>query len=54
MRLEGGVDVAEGRVQVCLNNAWGGVCDTYFGIEEATIVCRQLNFSTNGMQLRRD
>ena len=42
MRLEGGEGVREGRVEVCLNSAWGTVCDTAFTKEEATVVCRQL------------
>ena len=29
----------EGRVEVCINNAWGTVCDNLFGQEDAETVC---------------
>ena len=39
----------EGRVEICINNAWGTVCDTLFGREDATVVCRQLEgFQSEG------
>ena len=50
LRLEGANYDSEGRVQICFNNTWGTVCDSNWGISEATVVCRQLNFSTDGTQ----
>ena len=39
----------EGRVEICINNAWGTVCDTLFGREDATVVCGQLEgFQSEG------
>ena len=38
----GGNNGAEGRVEICINNAWGSVCESGFTREEATVVCRQL------------
>ena len=32
----------EGRVEICINNAWGTVCGTLFGREDAAVVCGQL------------
>ena len=29
----------EGRVEVCINNAWGTVCNRFFGQEDAETVC---------------
>ena len=47
LRLEGGSDdtqavTREGRVEICINNAWGTVCDTLFGKKDAEVVCEQL------------
>ena len=38
----GGNERAEGRVEICINSAWGAVCEAGFTKEEATVVCRQL------------
>ena len=50
LRLEGGNIANEGRVEICINNVWGTVCDDVWGITEATVVCRQLDYSTQGQQ----
>ena len=42
LRLVGGANPAEGRVEICINNAWGTVCDDGFTKEEALVACRQL------------
>ena len=34
-----------GRVEVCVGELWGNVCDDSFGAEDATVVCQQLGFS---------
>jgi len=48
IRLVGGSVSREGRVEVCYSNQWGTVCDDFFGSSEATVVCRQLGYSTSG------
>ena len=37
----GGVS-QEGRVEVCVNNAWGTVCDRQFGAVDAAVFCDQV------------
>ena len=51
IRLVGGTSVLEGRVEVCYNNQWGTVCDDAFGVPDAIVVCRQLGFSTIGIEI---
>ena len=53
LRLVGGTNPAEGRVEICINNAWGTVCDDGFTKEEALVACRQLGkLQTEGICLQ--
>ena len=47
VRLADGVTEFEGRVEVCYNNRWGGVCGSSWGLPQATVVCRQLGHFGN-------
>ena len=49
VRLVGGANPLEGRVEFCLNSAWGTVCRDRFGESDATVVCRQLDFEFSGV-----
>ena len=58
VRLVGGSDEYEGRVEVCISQAWGTVCDvrsTWGGSDWGTIdgqvVCRQLGHQDLGKQV---
>ena len=48
IRLQDGPNVREGRVEVCINNAWGTVCNNLFGVDDAIVTCAQMNFSSEG------
>ena len=47
VRLEGGRDEFEGRVEMCDLGEWKSVCDLRWGREEAEVVCRQLGYMEN-------
>ena len=48
IRLRGGTNQYEGRVEICNNSAWGTVCDDSWSTFDARVACRQLGFSSIG------
>ena len=48
IRLVGGSVADEGRVELCLNNAWGTICDDGFDVNDANVICRQLGYPDLG------
>ena len=51
IRLAGGSSDLEGRVEICVNNAWGTVCSNAFSENDAVVVCSQLGYPFEGTTL---
>ena len=49
LRLMGGSADRQGRVEICINEIWGTVCDDMWSNVDAQVACRSLGFSGIGI-----
>ena len=52
MRLVGGANSLEGRVEIYHNNTWGTICQNYWNVNAAIVLCRQLGYYGNASTAR--
>ena len=47
LRLNG-LTLLEGRVEICINNAWGTICGDRFSSSDTQVICRMSGYAFNG------
>lgn len=50
MRLVDGPTANEGRVEVCIHNVWGTICQDEWDESDGNVICRQLEYQQYGIQ----
>lgn len=44
IRLSGELTAESGRLEMCINNAWGSVCNNNWDVRDVRVACRELGF----------
>ena len=52
LRLVGGSDFNQGRLEVLVSGLWGTICDDNFGEENAKVACQQLGLPTGYVEAK--
>ena len=53
VRLQGSSNIYEGRVEICNENVWHGMCNNLWDTRDADVVCQQLGFAVPGKEKHR-
>ena len=46
VKLVDGFSGSDGRVEVCVNGEWSGICDYEWDVNDALVICRQYGLAT--------
>ena len=44
IRLVGGMNESDGRVEIKVFDTWGTICSDSFGLEEANVICSMIGY----------
>ena len=51
VRIVGSSNPSLGRVEVCVNQTWGTICDSAWNDNAASVICKQQGFSPYGIYI---
>ena len=51
VRIVGSSNPSFGRVEVCVNQTWGTICDSAWNDNAASVICKQQGFSSYGIHI---